>query len=349
MTHRGERGRASRCENVDSRRDCPRGGGGVVAIRRSVAASRAVARRYRDPERGLFLLFSHRDMYFGECCPYPPVVVVELVAEAVTPPHPSGDGTNSFYNGVEWVMSFPFHRPRKEEQADLGELLTRAKAGDTGVRDQILRQYLPFVAKSASRASSRYISRGEDDEFSIALAAFNEAIDRYDDTRGSSFLGFADTVIRRRLIDYFRSKEMRVRDIPMAEFEVEDENEHTYNRIEIQKSLESYRIHEAEVARKEEIERYCAWLAEFGITLEELVDLSPKHADARWNAVQVAKVIASNPKFTEYLIQKKSLPLKELMQEVQVSRKTLERQRKYIIAIALILIGDFEMLREYIA
>ncbi|MBX6394119.1 MAG: RNA polymerase sigma factor SigI [Alicyclobacillaceae bacterium] len=246
-------------------------------------------------------------------------------------------------------MSFPFHRPRKEEQADLGELLTRAKAGDTGVRDQILRQYLPFVAKSASRASSRYISRGEDDEFSIALAAFNEAIDRYDDTRGSSFLGFADTVIRRRLIDYFRSKEMRVRDIPMAEFEVEDENEHTYNRIEIQKSLESYRIHEAEVARKEEIERYCAWLAEFGITLEELVDLSPKHADARWNAVQVAKVIASNPKFTEYLIQKKSLPLKELMQEVQVSRKTLERQRKYIIAIALILIGDFEMLREYIA
>lgn len=245
-------------------------------------------------------------------------------------------------------MLFPFHRNRKEEQVDLGELLAKAKAGDAGVRDQILRQYLPFVAKSASKASSRYISREEDDEFSIALAAFNEAIDRYDGSRGSSFLGFADTVIRRRLIDYFRSKELRIRDIPMAEFELEDEEEHPYNWIEVRKSLEAYEAQQIEAARREEIERFSAWLAEFGITLEELVDLSPKHADARWNAIQVAKVIASKPEFSDYLIQKKALPLKDLVEEVGVSRKTLERQRKYIIAIALILIGDFELLRDYI-
>lgn len=246
-------------------------------------------------------------------------------------------------------MLFPFHRRRKEEPSNLGQLLAKAQAGDEGIRDQILRQYMPFVARSASRASSRYIHRGEDDEFSIALAAFNEAIDRYDGSRGSSFLGFADTVIRRRLIDYFRSKEMRVRDIPMAEFESEDEEEHPYNHVEIRRSLEAYEAHQVAEARREEIERYSAWLADFGITLEELVELSPKHADARWNAIQVAKVIAANPKFTDYLMRKKSLPLKELTEEVGVSRKTLERQRKYIIAITLILIGDFEMLREYIA
>ncbi|MDI3257497.1 MAG: RNA polymerase sigma factor SigI [Kyrpidia sp.] len=248
-------------------------------------------------------------------------------------------------------MVFPFHRRRDADETDLdlGELLAKAKAGDNGVREQLLRKYIPFVAKSASRASSRYISRGEDDEFSIALAAFNEAIDRYDGNRGSSFLGFADTVIRRRLIDYFRSREVRVPDIPMAEFEAGDDEEHPYNRIEIQKSLEIYEAHQTEAARREEIERYSAWLAEFGISLEELVELSPKHADARWNAMQVAKVIASRQAFSEYLLQKKSLPLKDLVEEVGMSRKTLERQRKYIIAIALILIGDFEMLREYIA
>ncbi|MCL6575414.1 RNA polymerase sigma factor SigI [Kyrpidia sp.] len=246
-------------------------------------------------------------------------------------------------------MVFPFHRRRNAEEADLGDLLARAKAGDDGVRDQLLRKYIPFVAKSASRASSRFISRGEDDEFSIALAAFNEAIDRYDGNRGASFLGFADTVIRRRLIDYFRSRENRVRDIPMAELETEDEEDHPYNKIEIQKSLEIYETTQIEDARREEIERYSAWLAEFGISLEELVELSPKHADARWNAMQVAKVIASRPSFSDYLLRKKSLPLKELVDEVGVSRKTLERQRKYIIAITLVLIGDFELLREYIA
>ncbi|MCL4440703.1 MAG: RNA polymerase subunit sigma, partial [Firmicutes bacterium] len=31
-----------------------------------------------------------------------------------------------------------------------------------------------------------------------------------------------------------------------------------------------------------------------------------------------------------------------------ISRKTLERQRKYIIAITLILINDFDHLRQYI-
>jgi RNA polymerase sigma factor len=33
---------------------------------------------------------------------------------------------------------------------------------------------------------------------------------------------------------------------------------------------------------------------------------------------------------------------------VKVSRKTIERNRKYIIAIALILIGDYVYLKDYI-
>ncbi len=49
---------------------------------------------------------------------------------------------------------------------------------------------------------------GIDEELSIALMAFNEAIDGYDTSKGS-FLSFAKLVINRRLIDYLRKKTKR--------------------------------------------------------------------------------------------------------------------------------------------
>lgn len=227
-------------------------------------------------------------------------------------------------------------------------MLSRARSGDESARNQLLKDYIPFVAKCASQATGRYIRRGQDDEFSVALTAFNEAIERYDMDRGASFLGFADTVIKRRLIDYFRSKQANQKDLPLSDFEIEDDEENVINYVEIQKSVEEHRKQVESDARREEIIRFAMMLSDFEITMDELVDISPKHQDARENAIEVAKVIASQQDLSDYLLTKRSLPLKSLMNHVQVSRKTIERQRKYIIAASLILIGDFEMLQDYI-
>jgi RNA polymerase sigma factor len=48
------------------------------------------------------------------------------------------------------------------------------------------------------------------------------------------------------------------------------------------------------------------------------------------------------------LYAKKRLPIKELERHVHISRKTIERNRKYIIAIAIILSGEFHYLQDYI-
>ena len=55
---------------------------------------------------------------------------------------------------------------------------------------------------------------GRDDEASIAMIAFNEAIDAYDDSAGASFLSFAEIVIKRRMVDYFRRKTKRQEEVP---------------------------------------------------------------------------------------------------------------------------------------
>lgn len=249
---------------------------------------------------------------------------------------------------VEWVSILPFRRKKTEEGLELDRMIPLIQQGNDKLRNKLLEDYIPYVAKSASQATGRYIEPGVDDEFSVALSAFNEAIDRYNLEKGTSFLGFADTVIKRRLIDFYRSRSAKQKDVPFSDFDMEDDEDNIVNYVEVQKSMDAHLQQMETEMRQDEILRFAEWLSEFDISMEELVELSPKHADARQNAMDVARIIAENEEMRTYLLEKKSLPLKMLTSHISVSRKTVERQRKYIIAIALILIGDFEMLREYI-
>jgi len=64
------------------------------------------------------------------------------------------------------------------------------------------------------------------------------------------------------------------------------------------------------------------------------VQICPKHRDARERALEVAKIITDHAEMKRHVLEKKELPLKDLESLVQVSRKTLERQRKYIFGLS---------------
>jgi len=237
------------------------------------------------------------------------------------------------------------------EAADCGRLVQEAQRGNSTVREHLLKSYTPFILKTASKVSGRYVRVGEDDEVSVGLMAFNEAIDCYDTGKNNSFLSFAETVIKRRLIDHFRKESVvGKKTVPLSSFQQEDDdNESRYYYIEAKQSIENFREKDAAAERKEEILLFTQKLTEYGISFPELVEISPKHEDARIRAMEVAGIIAADPTMKAHLMTKKELPLKQLEQKVGISRKTLERQRKYIIAITLILIHDFDYLRDYIA
>lgn len=227
-------------------------------------------------------------------------------------------------------------------EADPNQLLVLARNGDAGAREELIRRFTPFILAVVSRATGHYIYLGEDDEASIGLMAFNEAIDSYHPDGGSSFLTLAETVIRRRLVDYFRreGKHRRV----LSLYALENETAATADPL---RDEEITLVHEL-ADRRREIERYQEELAGFGITFKDLVQGSPRHRDARDWALAAARVVASNPLFSQYLRERKALPLKALEKAVETSRKTLERHRKYIIAAALMLMGDYEYLADYI-
>lgn len=227
-------------------------------------------------------------------------------------------------------------------------LLVPARNGDRQAREDLLRQYTPLVLRVGSQVSGRYLQVGRDEEVSVGLMALNEAIDRFDPERGASFISFAEMVIKRRLIDYYRRQKGRA-EIPLSELESEDDEGNLLQSVEQREAISRFAMEQEAEDRKHEILRYTKRLSEYGIKFSDLVESSPKHEDARERAVEAARLVATNPLFAQHMLTKKELPLKLLEERVGVSRKTLERQRKYIIAVALIMLEDFYHLKQYIA
>jgi RNA polymerase sigma factor len=221
--------------------------------------------------------------------------------------------------------------------------------GNIRLRNQFITDYQPYVAKVTSRFCKRYIDPSRDDEFSIALGAFNEAINQFSPESGRSFLSFSETVIRRRLIDFIRKESRFTGQIPYSSFEVEDDEDSIVNPVEIHQAIEQYEKEKTIEERQSEIVDFNRCLLEFGISFSDLVDASPKHSDSREALFSIGALLARDQTMMSIVLSKRMLPIKELLDQVNVSRKTLERNRKFIIAVALIYSGPYPYLKNYLS
>lgn len=225
--------------------------------------------------------------------------------------------------------------------------LAAARRGESTGREKLIAYFRPFIRRVAMQASRRPLKWENDDELSIALIAFNEAIDTYDPTAGG-FLSHARRVIGRRLIDYFR-REGRHRyllslDAPVAAAEEEQRP----SPLERERAWQLYNDAETIRSRAEEIQAFSARLAEYGLTLADLKASAPKHRDTRQRLTEIARHLASDYRLAGHLQRTRQLPLKELERATGASRKVLESGRRYIVALAILLMDDeFEHLRSF--
>jgi RNA polymerase sigma factor len=235
---------------------------------------------------------------------------------------------------------------KRKVKPSLEEMAISIQNGDEQLLNNVLEDYKPFVKKTVSSVCKRYIT-DNDDEFSIGLIAFNDAIWKYNQTRGSSLISFAEIVIKRKVIDYIR-KNAKDNTVGMEQASLSDENSATSSVIENSISVSEYEKQQEASNRGEEILAFQKQLEQYKLTFQELVENSPKHEDARLNAISIAQIIVQNRELKSYLLEKKRLPMKKLEKLANVSRKTIERNRKYIIAITIILMGDYYYLRDYL-
>ncbi len=237
------------------------------------------------------------------------------------------------------LLFAPFKKKRSLE-----ETILKIQQGDSKLRNEIIHSYKPFIAKTASTVCNRYITES-DDEFSIGMIAFNDAIDKYSTDKGSSLIAFAEIIIKRRIIDYLRSQSKQKESTFTSAFDEEGKQESALDRVN---SMRAFEKEQEAQQRREEIQRYNSRLLEFGLSFQALATVSPKHEDARLGAISIARIVMNNENLKDILFTTKRLPIKQLEQKVVVSRKTIERNRKYIIAICVMLNEEFPYLAQYI-
>ena len=232
------------------------------------------------------------------------------------------------------------------DSSDINQTLAHAKEGDIAARERLLVNYRPFVLRVASSVTHRYINPEQDDEFSVALIAFDEAISSYQSDRGGSFLTFAEMVIRRRLLDYFRRQSRSQNELPMSGMYSEEEEEEP--GFAIYGAQQRYQVDTETENRCLELEEFQSVLADYGIELSQLVVSSPKHCDTRQHLMELADELSRNDAFRNALEKNKDLPYRQVAEEYGLTVKTLRRHRAYLIAILLIKTGDYPLLKNYV-
>ncbi|MEA2015675.1 MAG: RNA polymerase sigma-I factor [Actinomycetota bacterium] len=206
--------------------------------------------------------------------------------------------------------------------------------GDKFKTSRLIYEFRPFIAGVIQKRAGRFVEYGVDEEFSIGLSAFKEAMDSYDREKGK-FLSFARMVIDRRVIDYYR-KENKRRTISLEDKRLSGAN-FEGNGINYR---EQYAIDEDKEERMIETLEYRSELEKWGISLEELAEVSPKSSSLREEYKNIAKSIVDDDGILRTLMETRRLPLKKIENIISVHRKKLERGRIYIIAMVLAILNN---------
>jgi RNA polymerase sigma factor len=208
-------------------------------------------------------------------------------------------------------------------------------------RDAFIESNKNFIYGVAHKICRRHLRWENDDELSIGLIAFNKACDTYEEKKGE-FFSYAKLIIRNSLIDYFRKSA----NTPYLIFDDEEENT---DYIDIKLSLENYSIASENAKRAEEIGLLSKELAEYKLDFNILLDSSPSHSDTRNSLLNLALKCCNNESILNSIKSKKLLPIKEICILTGCNKKLLEKWRRYIIVLVVILSSDeYPYIRSYL-
>ncbi|NTV89051.1 MAG: RNA polymerase subunit sigma [Clostridiales bacterium] len=222
------------------------------------------------------------------------------------------------------------------ERSQNWDEILKAREGNDLARQNMIRKSRPYILNVVSHICKRFVS-WSDDEASIGLLAFNHAIDSFEVGRGRSFFSYAYCLINRDLINYFRKNQNKRKEVSLECHSGTTEAEGVLvTREEIEISLREYkeRVESEELAA--EISELSCVLEEYGTGFEELEAASPRHRDTRRLIAGMVEAFIGDKELIDDFINKKKLPAAAFSKKKGYSLKTIEKHRKYLIAIILI-------------
>ncbi|HEY5561684.1 MAG TPA: sigma factor [Clostridiaceae bacterium] len=207
-------------------------------------------------------------------------------------------------------------------------------------RNNFIEDNKTFIYKCASKVCSRKLDWLNDDELSLALIAFNTACDTYNKDKGN-FYSYAKVLMKNAIIDSFRKSKASL----YMNFNEETE---LINYIDNKEALSKFEIEEETKRKAEEISVFKKEMSQYKLSLEDLIDGSPSHVDTRSTLLNIAFKCSKEDTLLNYIKTKKNLPLKQIILLTNTKRRVLEKWRKYLLALILILSSeDYNYIKSY--
>ena len=231
-----------------------------------------------------------------------------------------------------------------DKNNELMEMIYKAKNNSREV-DNLVRLYMGFIKSETTKFLGREAVLGQDDELSIAMIAFHEAVLDYSRFKGP-FINYARLHIKHRLIDFYR-KEKRHRGLISLDKETEYEDspalvdtlEETKNELEEFKALSD---------TKAEIKEYSTQLEKFSVDLTEIAENTPKQKRTLNACFKALEYMVNDSRLMENFLKTRKIPITEISKNTKVDKKTLERHRKYLVAITLAYTNGYDIIRNHI-
>ena len=214
---------------------------------------------------------------------------------------------------------------------------------DNQEADRLIGAYMPFIKAETAKFLKRPPA-SQDDELSIAMIAFHEAFQGYSRMRGA-FLKYASMLIRSRLIDYHR-RERRHGSLVSLDTPADEDD------VPLGDTLTDARDHGEEVsmrdATRDEIEELSRQMDAFGVKLSDVADNCPRQQRTLEACRKALRYAVHTDGLLDEFLQSRRLPIARLSSGSGVEKKTLERHRKYMVALMLIYTNGYEIIRGHI-
>lgn len=207
-------------------------------------------------------------------------------------------------------------------------------------QEQFLIDYLPFIKKNIAKMNHSVLDY--DDILTIAMLAFIQSIETYDVNKGS-FLAYSSKIMYNRIIDEER-KELR-HSSKIVYFKKEEEDMEAEER---KTAVICYRKEQERKTMAEEIAEFSNELEKFKITFIELHKVCPKQKKSRKLCMDLAKELIGQPQFYHDFLKHQRIPQAELAVKFHISSKTVEKYRKYIVTLVVLMTGDYPNIHTFI-
>jgi RNA polymerase sigma factor len=222
-------------------------------------------------------------------------------------------------------------------------MIQRIQAGDDELREQFITANVPFIKRVVRHITHSFFVEQED-EFSIALEAYNQAIDHYKVDGEVPFEPYARLLIKNRLFDWIRRQKQSQQHLSLSDSDP-DEGLNLYERLADPKS--DHVQQDLEFA--ESMVHLQLQLQMFGLNLAGLTNTFPKHQDSRLLCIRIARQLSVDNAMYSNLLQTRRLPCAELARRCEIPLKTIEKNRSSVIFLALLFRSELQVIKSYIA